>query len=441
MRSNLPKVMHTLAGRTLLEHVYRTAVRLPHRGIHIVYGHGGRQVPEALAHLPSIWIEQPEQLGTGHAVAQALPDIPESDYVLILYGDVPLITAGTLDRLVAAAVDSGFSLLTCHVEGPDGYGRVVRDERGDIVRIVEHRDAQEPELSIREINTGMMAVRCDLLQRWIAALDNDNQQDEYYLTDIAALAVADGIRISAINPESEAEISGVNDHLQLAEVERFYQMVQAHNLMRMGVRLMDPARFDLRGDLQAGNDVVIDVNVILEGENHIGDNVRIGPNCHIRNASIAEGVNIEPNCVIDSAVIGKNCRIGPFARIRPGTDLASNVQVGNYVEVKKSKVGDGSKINHLSYIGDSDIGHGVNIGAGTITCNYDGANKHRTVIGDDVFVGSNTEIIAPVEIGAGATIAAGTTVTRDVNTGTLAISRTGQKSIANWKRPKKSDKS
>lgn len=435
MRSRLPKVLHTLAGKTLLEHVYFTADKLPHRAIHIVYGYGGRQVPEALPHLQAQWVEQSEQLGTGHAVAQALPHIPATDHVLILYGDVPLITAGTLDRLVAAAGDSGFSLLTCHIDNPHGYGRIVRNEQGEITCIVEQRDAAKQELAIQEINTGMMVVRCDLLQCWITALERNNSQGEYYLTDIVGMAVSDGVRIDTISPEAEAEISGINDHMQLAEVERFYQMVQAHNLMKRGVKFADPARFDLRGRLQTGADVSIDVNVILEGEVSLGNDVRIGANCVIRNTVVGDGVSIEPNCVIDNAVIGARCRVGPFARIRPDTELSENVQVGNFVEIKKSIVAEGSKINHLSYIGDSEIGRDVNIGAGTITCNYDGANKHRTVIQDDVFVGSDTQFVAPVTIGAGATIAAGATITRDVEAGALGISRVEQKSIPKWKKP------
>lgn len=437
MRSSLPKVLHTLAGKTLLEHVYLTVARLPHRTISIVYGYGGKQVPQRLAHLQAQWVEQADQLGTGHAVAQVMPHILATDHVLILYGDVPLITINTLDRLAAAAMESGFSLLTSRIDDPQGYGRILRNDRGDVVGIVEHGDADEAELAICEINTGMMVVRGDLLQRWVTALGNDNQQGEYYLTDIVGMAVADGISVNTVSPETTAEIRGINDLVQLAETERFYQLVQAHNLLKQGITLKDPARFDLRGELQAGVDVVIDVNVILEGDVSIGNDVSIGANSIIRDSVVGDGVTIEPNCVIDSAVIGKSCRIGPFARIRPSAQLSDNVQIGNFVEIKKSTVSEGTKINHLSYIGDSEIGRDVNIGAGTITCNYDGANKHKTVIEDDVFVGSNTQLVAPITIGAGATIGAGTTVTQDVEAGVLAISRAEQKTVSNWKRPKK----
>jgi bifunctional UDP-N-acetylglucosamine pyrophosphorylase/glucosamine-1-phosphate N-acetyltransferase len=436
MRSDVPKVLHTLAGKTLLEHVYVAASRLDHSDIHIVYGYGGDQVPRVLGHLQARWVEQPQQLGTGHAVRQVVDDIPDSNTVLILYGDVPLITLETLQRLVTAAAETGFSLLTSYIDDPSGYGRILRDGKGDITAVVEEKDAAREHLVVCEVNTGMMAVDSGRLKHWLAVLGNDNAQGEYYLTDIIAMAVADGVSIQTLQPESAAEIRGINDRAQLAEMERYYQLVQAHHLMRSGVTLMDPARFDLRGGLEAGRDVCIDVNVVIEGSVSLGSNVRIGPNCYINNADIGDGAILLPNCVIEDAVIGRNCRIGPFARIRPQTRLAEEVHVGNFVELKNAEVGDRSKINHLSYLGDAEIGSDTNIGAGTITCNYDGANKYRTVIGDDVHVGSDTQLVAPVRIGNGVTIGAGTTVTRDVAAGTLVHNKLEWRKIKGWKRPK-----
>lgn len=437
MRSSLPKVLHPLAGKTLLEHVYVAASRLKHRQIHIVYGYGGKQVPEFLPGLDVNWVEQKEQLGTGHAVQQAIGAVPEMDSVLILYGDVPLITYETLQKLVDAAETTGFSLLTCYIDDPAGYGRIVRDDKGDILRIVEDREAVGDELSICEINTGMMVVRSKLLKQWLETLRNNNIQAEYYLTDIVQKAVEDDVRIETVNPESVTEIRGINNRIHLAEMERYYQYIQAHHLMRLGVTLMDPARFDLRGDLETGKDIVIDVNVVIEGSVSIGDGVSIGPNCYINNSDIADGVVVLPNCVIDNAVIGKNCRIGPFSRIRPQTRLAEDVHIGNFVELKNAEISRHSKINHLSYIGDSEVGEKVNIGAGTITCNYDGANKHKTIIGDNVFVGSDTQLVAPVRIGEGATIGAGATVTKDVAPGALTHNEVKTKVVENWKRPTK----
>lgn len=437
MYSELPKVLHPLAGRPLLEHVYVSASLLRQREIHVVYGYGGETVRSALSHLEINWVEQAQQLGTGHAVMQAISAVPDMDKVLILYGDVPLITHETLQRLVDAAHDSGFSLLTSYIDDPTGYGRIVRNEIGEITHIAEEKDANEKERSICEINTGMMVVDAAQLKVWLDQLSNDNAQNEYYLTDVIASAVEQGVIVNSIHPESVMEIRGINDRAQLAEIERYYQLVQANHLMKQGVSLMDPARFDLRGDLETGRDVVVDINVLIEGSVSIGDSVSIGANCVIKNADIGNGVTILPNCVIENAVIGDQCNIGPFSRIRPDTRLADHVHIGNFVELKKSQVASGSKISHLSYVGDSELGKNVNIGAGTITCNYDGANKHKTVIGDDVFVGSDTQFVAPVTIGAGATIAAGTTVTKDVQERSLAIRRTEQKNVSNWKRPKK----
>ncbi|NKB36630.1 MAG: UDP-N-acetylglucosamine diphosphorylase/glucosamine-1-phosphate N-acetyltransferase [Gammaproteobacteria bacterium] len=437
MRSSLPKILHPLAGRSLLEHVYIAATRLDVRDIHVVYGFGGDEIIESLSHLDVKWVEQAQQLGTGHAVAQAIDAVPDADNVLILYGDVPLITYETLADLVQAAEETGFSLLTSYIDDPRGYGRIVRDKKGDIEAIVEEKDATEEQRNICEINTGMMTVQASRLKQWLKQLDNNNAQAEYYLTDVIKMASDENVSINSINPDSAVEIQGVNNRQQLAELERYYQLIQAHHLMNEGVTLMDPQRFDLRGDLEAGRDVVIDINAVFEGSVSIGNDVSIGPNCYIRNADIGDNVTINANTVIDNAVIGSRSVIGPFARVRPDTRLAEDVHIGNFVEIKKSEIGQGSKINHLSYVGDSEVGKKTNIGAGTITCNYDGANKHKTVIGDDVFVGSDTQLVAPVTVANGVTIAAGTTVTKDVAENMLTISRTDQKSIKGWKRPKK----
>ncbi len=440
MKSALPKILHPLAGRPLVEHVYIAARRLDVRDIHIVYGFGGEEILEALSHLEVSWAEQAEQLGTGHAVAQAIGAIADEDNVLILYGDVPLITHETLERLVAAAEDSGFSLLTAIMDDPHGYGRIIRDDSGEITSIVEEKDATDEQRQVDEINTGMMTVKADKLKTWLENLSNDNAQGEYYLTDVIEMATSEGVRVNSVSPESVLETQGVNNRQQLSELERYYQLVQANHLMMQGVTMLDPHRFDLRGDLETGRDIVIDVNTVIEGSVSIGDNVSIGPNCVIKDADIGDHVTINANCVIENAVIGSRSKIGPFARIRPETRLAEDVHIGNFVEVKKSIIDQGSKVNHLSYIGDSEIGKKSNIGAGTITCNYDGANKHKTIIGDDVFVGSDTQLVAPVTIANGVTIGAGTTVTKDVDENQLTISRAKQVSIDDWQRPRKGDK-
>ena len=437
MYSDKPKVLHTLAGKPLLKHVYDTAMALTHRDIYIVYGHGGEDVPDSLQDFTVSWVKQEQQLGTGHAVQQALPDIPDVDNVLILYGDVPLITEESLKVLVDAASDSGFSLLTTYLENPHGYGRIIRDDNENIIAIVEEKDATDDQKNICEINTGFMVVKADLLKHWVNALGNDNNQNEYYLTDIVAKAVSDKIKISPVLAESSIEVKGINNRAQLAEAERYFQIVQAHHLMHRGVGLSDPARFDCRGELEIGRDNEIDINVVIEGRVKLGNNVTIGANCYLKDTIIADNVSILPNTMIDNAVIGNGCKIGPFARIRPDTTLAENVHIGNFVELKKTDIGDGSKVNHLTYLGDSHIGTETNIGAGTITCNYDGANKHQTMIGNNVFVGSDVQLIAPVNVHDGATIAAGTTVTKDVVKDALAISRSEQRLIENWKRPKK----
>lgn len=440
MYSDKPKVLHTLAGRPLLTHVYKTAAALTHREIHIVYGHGGEQVPDASQDFQASWVKQEQQLGTGHAVQQVLPNIPDGDVVLILYGDVPLITEESLKVLVDAASDSDFSLLTTHLDNPRGYGRIIRDEHDNITAIIEEKDATAEQRSICEVNTGFMVVKGKSLKRWVNALKNENKQNEYYLTDIVAQAVADNVSVAPILAESPIEVQGINTRSQLSEAERYYQLVQAHHLMHNGVGLMDPARFDLRGDLEIGRDNEIDINVVIEGRVKLGNNVTIAANCYIKDTIIADNVTVLPNTMIDNAVIGNGCRIGPFARIRPGTTLDENVHIGNFVELKKTDVGKGSKVNHLTYLGDTHVGSETNIGAGTITCNYDGANKHQTIIGDNVFVGSDVQLIAPVKINNGATIAAGTTITKDVSENHLAISRSEQKSISKWKRPVKDRK-
>ncbi len=437
MRSSLPKVMHTLAGRTLLSHVYAGASRLSCDEVYIVHGHEGDEVRAAHQAFSASWIMQEQQLGTGHAVSQVIDSIPAAHLVIVLYGDVPLLTGETLNALVEVAGDSGFSLLTAVLDDPTGYGRIVRDEAGDILRIVEQKDADEQEKLLCEINTGMMAVRADLLKKWLSMLTDDNAQREYLLTDIVGHAVAEGIDVRTVSPVSVMEIKGVNDRAQLAELERHYQHLQARELMDKGTTLADPARFDLRGSLKAGEDVFIDVNVVIEGEVSIGNQVSIGPNCVIRDTRIGDGAHILANCVIDNADIGTRNKIGPFARIRPGSSLDEDVHIGNFVEIKQSEIGRGSKANHLSYIGDSEVGERVNVGAGTITCNYDGVEKHRTIIGDDVFIGSNTELIAPLKINDGATIAAGATISKDVEAGSLAMSKREAKVVKDWKRASK----
>lgn len=435
MRSRLPKVLHEVGGKPMLEHVVDAARQLDAWRIHVVYGHGGEAVRSALAHLDVVWVEQGEQLGTGHAVAQTLPHMGAGNTVLVLYGDVPLISAETLRQVVTVAQQDSLGLLTVRLDDPRGYGRIVRDDNGGVVRIVEEKDASAEERAITEINTGMLAVSGERLQKWLAVLDNNNAQGEYYLTDIIAMAVREGVKVSTVTPLSVAEVMGVNNRVQLAEVERHYQRAQAERLMLAGITLRDPARFDVRGELSAGSDVTIDVNVVMEGQVVLGNGVRIGPNVVLRNAAIGDDVEILAQCVIEDAVIGARCRIGPFARIRPETRLAADVHIGNFVEIKKSEIGQGSKINHLSYVGDATVGGNVNIGAGTITCNYDGANKHRTTIGNDVFVGSSTQLVAPVTVGDGATIGAGSTITRDAPPGELTLSRAPQQTRPGWKRP------
>ncbi len=437
MRSALPKVLHPLGGAPLLQHVIATAQTLNADAIHVVYGHGGEQVRAALADMPVQWVEQTQQLGTGHAVAQALPAIADGQTVLVLYGDVPLIEADTLQTLAAPAMGGDFGLLTAFLDDPFGYGRILRDDTGQVIGIVEQKDASEEQRCINEINTGFLAANAGQLRQWVAQLDTGNAQGEYYLTDIIALAHRDGVPIHTSQPKTLFETLGVNDRVQLAALERHYQFQRAETLMRAGVTVRDPSRLDVRGTLSMGRDGLVDVNVVFEGQVEIGERVSIGPNTLIRNARIGDDVTIFANCVIEDAEIGSASRIGPFARLRPETRLSDHVHVGNFVEIKKSDVAAGSKINHLSYIGDSSIGGRVNIGAGTITCNYDGANKHRTIIGDDVFIGSDTQLVAPVSVGDGATIGAGSTITRDAPAGELTLSRSKQQTRTGWKRPVK----
>lgn len=443
MRSSLPKVLHAVAGRSLLGHVIDTAKSLSPAKIVAVYGHGGKLVPASLAHERVTWVEQSEQLGTGHAVAQAMPAVSEESYVLVLYGDVPLTTRATLATLLnkASQHPRALTLLTAFLEQPTGYGRIVRDGNHKVVRIVEEKDATEAERAIKEINTGILMAKSEDLRRWLTRLENKNAQGEYYLTDIIAMAVQDGLTVETTQPGELGEILGVNDKIQLADIERRFQARVADQLMRQGVTLRDPARLDVRGQLSAGRDVIIDVNVVFEGVVDLGEGVQIGPHCVIKDSSIAAGTVVRSHCVIEGAMIGAASIIGPFARIRPETVLAEEVHIGNFVEVKKAVVDVGAKINHLSYIGDATIGKRVNIGAGTITCNYDGANKHLTVIGDDAFIGSDTQLVAPVEVGAGATIGAGSTITRNAPADQLTLSRVPQTSKPGWKRPTKKAKS
>ena len=435
MRSDTPKVLHTLAGRPLLSHVVETARQLAPKVICVVYGHGGESVRETVGESGAIWVKQDPQLGTGHAVMQATPHLDERWPTLVLYGDVPMLRAQTLERLIDVA-GKGLGLLTVTLEDPAGYGRIVRRAKR-IVGIVEERDATAKQRALREVNTGILVAPTKKLKAWLARLENSNAQREYYLTDVVALASRERVAVAATQPGAAWEALGVNSRGQLAELERIYQRNVVQVLMYQGVMLADPARCDVRGRLVCGRDVAIDINCLFEGEVQLGDRVVIGANCVLKGVRIAGGTRVEPFCHLEDADIGANCRIGPYARIRPGTRLAAGVHLGNFVEVKASELGAGSKANHLSYIGDSEIGKNVNVGAGTITCNYDGANKHRTIIEDDVFIGSDTQLVAPVRVGKGATLGAGTTLTKDAPAGELTISRAKQETVMGWKRPVK----
>ena len=437
MKSALPKVMHPIAGKPMLQHVIDTANKLENSKLHVVVGHGAEHVQKQLDTQAISVALQAQQLGTGHAVAQALPKCQKEGVVVILYGDVPLIQATTLQSLLQQAHQGHLGLLTVELQDPTGYGRIVRNDVRDVVAIIEHKDATEEQREICEVNTGIMAVPCELLNSWLPKLSSENAQGEYYLTDIIAMAAEEGVRISAIQPETEQEVQGVNNRQQLAELERWYQSQEAQRLMTAGVTLYDPARIDVRGKLTVGQDVVIDINCVFEGDVNLADGVTIGPHCVIRNTSIQTGSCIEAHSLIDGANIGVDAVIGPFARIRPGTELANSTKIGNFVEIKKAVIGQGSKVNHLSYIGDALIGENSNIGAGTITCNYDGVNKSQTEIGDGAFIGSNTALVAPVKVGHQATIAAGSTITKDTPDGQLAVARAQQKLVSHWKRPTK----
>ncbi|HEV2444075.1 MAG TPA: bifunctional UDP-N-acetylglucosamine diphosphorylase/glucosamine-1-phosphate N-acetyltransferase GlmU [Steroidobacteraceae bacterium] len=440
MKSALPKVLQPLAGRPLLAHVIDTARSLEPAAIHVVYGHGGERVREALAAEGVEWTLQAQQLGTGHAVLQAIPKVPDDHVALILYGDVPLLSRQTLAQLVALAGPRQVALLTMTVDDPTGYGRIVRDGHGRVERIVEQKDASAEERLIRECNTGVLAAPAGLLQRWLQGLKADNSQREYYLTDVIAMAVKDGVAVNPLGCADAIEALGVNDKVQLAMLESECRHRAARELMLAGVTIADPARIDVRGRLTHGKDVFIDVNVVFEGTVKLGDRVRIGPGCVVRDAEIGDDTQVFPHCVIEGAVIGPKCNIGPFSRFRPTSRLSGNVHIGNFVEVKNSSMADESKANHLAYVGDAQIGARVNIGAGTIIANYDGANKHRTVIEDDAHTGSNSVLVAPITVGAGATVAAGSTVANQVPAGKLTIARARQTTIDSWKRPTKQKK-
>ncbi|NND83012.1 MAG: bifunctional UDP-N-acetylglucosamine diphosphorylase/glucosamine-1-phosphate N-acetyltransferase GlmU [Gammaproteobacteria bacterium] len=437
MRSSLPKVMHEVAGTPLLGHVLDTAISLQPAAIHVVVGHGREQITERFSHASINWVEQTEQLGTGHAVQQALPGVPDDADVLVLYGDVPLISVATLTPLIEACDSFPLALLTASLTNPSGLGRITRDDSNEVTGIVEHKDASAAQLAINEINTGFLCAHAKALRGWLDKIDNNNAQGEYYLTDIVAAAHAAGEPIAAHQPQNNDEIIGINSRQQLSEVERLYQTHQANHLMASGVTLIDPARIDVRGSVSAGQDSIIDVNCVFVGDVKIGSNVQIGPNCVIRDSEIGDHCIIHPNTVIEQAVLGQRVNAGPFARLRPGTELEDEVRIGNFVETKNAKFAKGSKANHLTYVGDASVGEKTNIGAGVITCNYDGANKHQTTIGENVFVGSDCQLVAPVVIGDGATIGAGSTITSDVAPGQLAISRSRQREIDGWQRPVK----
>ncbi len=436
MRSTLPKVLHKIADKPMVQHVIDTVEGIGAENVHLIYGHGGEQLLEKVdgAHLN--WVMQSEQLGTGHAMQIAQPHFKKNEKILMVYGDVPLLSAQTLQRLIAAQPSDGIGLLTVELDNPTGYGRIER-AAGDVVGIVEQKDASPAQLAIKEVNTGILVANSDDLSRWLPALSNDNAANEYYITDIIKMAHLEGRTIRAVHPENAVEVEGVNTRLQLAQLERAYQLQKAEQLLLDGVMLRDPARFDLRGELTCGQDVEIDINVIIKGKVTLGDGVVIGANCILIDCEIAAGAQIAPNSIIEASQVGEGATIGPFARIRPHSVIQKEVHIGNFVEVKKSTLGEGSKCGHLTYIGDSTLGRNVNVGAGTITCNYDGANKFQTTIGDDVFIGSDCQLVAPVTVGNGATTAAGTTVVNDVPENALAVSRTKQRNINGWKRPVK----
>lgn len=439
MKSKTPKVLHCLAGTSLLQHVLNNVAALNPKTIFTVIGHGAEQVVSEIGDAVT-FVPQEQQLGTGHAVQQVVPNLDDEDTVVIAYGDVPLTRPETFRALLDCADSKTIGLLTVNLGDPTGYGRIVRNTAGEVTGIVEQKDANETEKAINEVNTGMLSITGCHLKSLLADLDNDNAQGEYYLTDIFAKGVAQGLTIRTVNPSADWEVAGVNSRLQLAELERIHQTNVAHELMSQGVTLADPARIDVRGELVTGSDVFIDVNCVFEGHVTLGSDVVIGPNCVLKDAQIADGAVLQANTVVENASVGEQARIGPFARLRPGTQLAEQTHVGNFVEIKNATLGTGSKVNHLSYVGDTDVGSETNIGAGTITCNYDGANKHRTVMGDKVFIGSNSSLVAPVRIADGATVGAGSVITRDVEEEQLAITRAPQRVITGWQRPRKPGK-
>lgn len=436
MYSDLPKVLHPIAGKPMVKHVIDTVKHLNARQINLIYGHGADLLKERLADEPVNWVFQAEQLGTGHAMQQAAPFFADDENIMMLYGDTPLIQQSTLERLIAQKPENGIALLTVKLDNPTGYGRIIR-ENGSVVAIVEQKDASAEQLKIQEINTGVMVASGASFKKWLGNLNNNNAQGEYYITDVIAMANEDGFQVQAVQADEFMEVEGVNNRLQLAALERFYQKKQAEKLLLAGVTLIDPSRFDVRGTVEHGKDVSIDVNVILEGNVKLGNNVKIGAGCVLKNVTVGDNVEIKPYSVLEDTVIGEKSAIGPFSRLRPGTQLAEGAHVGNFVEIKNAQVGKGSKVNHLTYVGDAEVGSNVNIGAGVITCNYDGANKFKTIIGDDVFVGSDSQLVAPVEIANGATIGAGSTITKNVAEGELVITRVAQKHIQGWQRPTK----
>ena len=436
MYSDLPKVLHPIAGKPMVKHVIDTVKHLNARQINLIYGHGADLLKERLADEPVNWVFQAEQLGTGHAMQQAAPFFADDENIMMRYGDTPLIQQSPLERLIAQKPENGIALLTVKLDNPTGYGRIIR-ENGSVVAIVEQKDASAEQLKIQEVNTGVMVASGASFKKWLGNLNNNNAQGEYYITDVIAMANEDGFQVQAVQADEFMEVEGANNRLQLAALERFYQKKQAEKLLLAGVTLIDPSRFDVRGTVEHGKDVSIDVNVILEGDVKLGNNVKIGAGCVLKNVTVGDNVEIKPYSVLEDAVIGEKSAIGPFSRLRPGTQLAEGAHVGNFVEIKNAQVGKGSKVNHLTYVGDAEVGSNVNIGAGVITCNYDGANKFKTIIGDDVFVGSDSQLVAPVEIANGATIGAGSTITKNVAEGELVITRVAQKHIQGWQRPTK----
>ncbi|WP_096619029.1 bifunctional UDP-N-acetylglucosamine diphosphorylase/glucosamine-1-phosphate N-acetyltransferase GlmU [Candidatus Enterovibrio altilux] len=436
MYSNMPKVLHALAGKPMIKHIIDTCYSLRSQQLHLVYGHGGEGMKTMFAHEPVNWVLQAEQLGTGHAVNQVASKFADKEQVLILYGDVPLISEQTIKNLLDAQPDGGIALLTVVLNEPSGYGRIVR-LNGSIVAIVEEKEASQEQKLIKEINTGIMVATGGDLRRWLSALNNENTQGEYYLTDVINIAHNENRTVATVQPERTIEVEGVNNRIQLARLERAFQEKKAEKLLKSGVMLRDPSRFDLRGQVQCGIDVEIDANVVIEGTVKIGDNVMIGAGCILKDCEIDDNTVVHPYSIIESTSIGKDCTVGPFARLRSGAELVRDSHVGNFVEIKNARLGNGSKANHLAYIGDAEIGDRVNIGAGAITCNYDGANKHKTIIEDDVFVGSNSQLIAPITIKKGATIGAGTTLTSNVEEGQLVIRRAKSRTLEGWKRPVK----